>query len=150
MAPSLAPGTRFLLSSMTGMSYPSLALLVPEESSTPARHASRARRLSFASSTFAIFAPETIARRCGDRSSLIWMEDPPRDTRDERMPRPTMGRGSGCKTRGTRHGSKASSVTGYASRGFLMCEDLHAPDALAGEVKRSPARVGHLVIGRPL
>ena len=30
------------------------------------------------------FAPETIARRCGDRPSSIWMEDPPRITRDAR------------------------------------------------------------------
>ena len=30
------------------------------------------------------FAPETIARRCGDHPSSIWMEDPPRDTRDAR------------------------------------------------------------------
>ena len=28
--------------------------------------------------------PETIARRCGDHPSSIWMEDPPRDTRDAR------------------------------------------------------------------
>ena len=31
-----------------------------------------------------LFAPETIARRCGDHPSSIWMEDPPRITRDAR------------------------------------------------------------------
>ena len=54
------------------------------------------------------------------------------------------------RVRGTRERNEASSVTGHASRGSLMCKDLHSPDALAGEVKRSPARVGHLVIGRSL
>lgn len=33
---------------------------------------------------FAIFAPETIARRWGNRPPLIWMEDNTRDTRDAR------------------------------------------------------------------
>ena len=62
---------------------------------------------------------------------------------------------NGCGVR-VKETSEASSVrkARHASReGFLMRKDLwmsDSPDALDGEVKRSLARVGHLVIGRSL
>ena len=83
--------TRYLPSSMTGMPYPSPSDHRDGKSPTRGKRGERTRRQRLSGRVSRVtraqdpfFAPETIARRCGDHPSSIRMEDPPRITRDAR------------------------------------------------------------------